>query len=193
MKYPELLLVPIFMLADYFLTLISSVQKDKKYGQHFKLEHWELNPMWQNAVAARRWFNPKHLLLTILVSSAVIVLAETGESPDCFMEGVSGCVLGVFAMVLARHFSNLLLFRYVIRNPDEISGQVVISHTMALYISFYQHLVFLIPLILIAVFSTSAFVVGSCIGGILLLGVHLIWIKRAKAKRAASSSQSRGS
>ena len=42
---------PPFMLADYFLTLAGAAQKERKYDDHFKTEHYELNPTWQKDVA----------------------------------------------------------------------------------------------------------------------------------------------
>ncbi|MBK8921077.1 MAG: hypothetical protein IPM81_06140 [Saprospirales bacterium] len=59
MKHPELLLLPVFMLADYFLTLAGAIQAEKKYSHHFQTEQYELNPAWQPRLG------PRHLLITI--------------------------------------------------------------------------------------------------------------------------------
>jgi hypothetical protein len=186
MKHPELILVPAFMFADYFLTLAGAVLKDRKYGDHFKAEHYELNPIWQKHVAKMKWLNPRHIALTVVISSLLILLVEFAEMPEPFIRALLGCLFVVFGMVIGRHLSNLMIFRYVIRKPDEISGQVAIAHTLLLSVSLYQYLTILVPLALIAIFSPSPFVIGACVGAVLVLVVHLIWIRKYRKQARAS-------
>ena len=113
MKYPELFLVPILMFVDYFLTLAGAVLKDKKYGEHFKLEHYELNPVWQRDIAQRKWFNPRQILLVVLVSAVIIALMEFGQVPETFIQGLMGCLLVSLGMITGRHLANLMTFRYM--------------------------------------------------------------------------------
>ena len=68
MKHPEIFLLPVFMLADYFLTIYSAVLLDRRYRDFFKINQYELNPLWQKAVASKTWFNPKHLGITALAT-----------------------------------------------------------------------------------------------------------------------------
>ncbi len=82
MKHPELILIPILMFSDYFLTVAGAVLKEKKYADHFKFEHYELNPIWQKEIAQKKWLNPKHIVLTIVFSSVLIFLMEFGEMPE---------------------------------------------------------------------------------------------------------------
>ena len=180
MKHPEILLLPLLMLADYFLTLIAAIQQGKKYSDHFKVEHYELNPTWQASVAQRRWFNPKQILVTACFSAAVILLVGFGDLPERIADGLSGCVLILFAMVLARHVNNLAIFRYIARHPDQVSGQVTMRHAMSLWLSLFHYCAATVPIALIALFSGSAFAVGGCCAGMLLLGWHVRWIERAK-------------
>ena len=192
MKHPEFLLVPVFMFADYFLTLAGAVLKDRKYGGHFKTEHYELNPVWQKAIAKRKWLNPKHIALVFVGTSVLILPMEFVEMPEPFIQAVLGCLLAVLGMVIGRHLSNLMIFRYVIRKPEEISGQVTLTHSLLLSWSLYQNLTVLVPLALIAIFAPSPFVIGACAGAVLLLAVHWKWIgqhrKRARASRRPSET-----
>ena len=195
MRHPEFLLLPVFMLADYFLTLAGAVLKDRGYGNHVKAEHYELNPIWQRQVAQRKWWNPRHLGLTVVLSSALILLAEFGEMPEPFIQGSLGCVLVFFGMIIGRHLSNLMLFEYVIRKPDEMSGEVAMTHALLLSVSLHQYLVAFVPLALIAIFSPSPFVIGASVGAILLVAVHLAWIRkhrrqtRERGKSSGPTSQ----
>src|SRR5262245_6019846 len=61
MLHPEVLLVPVLMVLDYYLTLYGAHLAEQSYRRHFKTEHYELNPIWQRAVARRRWINLWHL------------------------------------------------------------------------------------------------------------------------------------
>jgi hypothetical protein len=183
MKHPEVLSFPFLMLADYYLTLIGAVQQEKKYSEHFKSEQYELNPVWQTAVARRQWFNPKHLVLTVCISSAIIFLVEFGKLPDRIADGAIGCALVLFTMLLARHVNNLVIFRYMIRHPDHITGQVTMRYVMTLWLSLFQYCAATVPLVLIAALSANAFAVGGCIAGLLLLGCHVRWIEMARVRK----------
>jgi len=187
MKHPEMFIIPVFMFADYFLTLAGAVLKDKGYGDHFKVEQYEMNPIWQKEVAQRKWFNPKHILLTILISSLLILLVEYGEVQESFIQGMLGCLVSIYGMVIGRHLSNLLIFSYMIRKPDEIHGEVTMAHTLVLMLSLYHYIVVLVPIILIAIFSPSPFVIGVLVGVIFLQALHLKWIWMYQKKMKAST------
>lgn len=183
MKYPSLLLIPVFMFVDYFLTIAGAVLKERKYDEHFKTEHYELNPVWQKEVAKKKWFNPRHILLAIVIPSLAILFFEYGQISEAYVQGFTGCVLTVFAAVIGRHLSNLLTFRYVARKPDEITGAMTISHPMLLSIAMYQYLVVVVPIVIIAVFSPNPFVLGALAGAMLMLAVHVGWARQPKAYR----------
>ena len=181
MKYPEILLLPPMMFADYFLTVLGAVESEKTYARHFAREHYELNPLWQKSIRQKRWFNPRHIILVIAANSALIWLLEFGESPDGIVQALLGALLVVFGTVIGRHVSNLLLFRYLAKHPDQISGRVTMSHPLVVSTAMYQTIVVLVPTVLIAIFSRSAFALGGVIGIALLLCIQLVW--RPSAKR----------
>ena len=178
MKYPSLLLIPVFMFIDYFLTVAGAVLKEKKYDAHFKTEHYELNPIWQKQIAKKQWFNPRHILLTIVISTAAIGLLEFAVVPRYYVEAFTGCVFTIFAAVIGRHLSNLLTFRRVIRKPDEVTGAVTVSHGTVLSIAMYQYLVVVIPIAIIALFSPNPFVLGALSGVVLMLAIHMAWARQ---------------
>ncbi|HCE45746.1 MAG TPA: hypothetical protein DET40_19560 [Lentisphaeria bacterium] len=61
MKHQEVLLLPMPMFSDYFLTLLGAVMKDKKYCEHLKTQHYELNPVWQVNIAQKKYSFNKFL------------------------------------------------------------------------------------------------------------------------------------
>jgi len=192
MKYPEALLLPIMMFADYFLTVLGAIWSEKGYSKHFKMQHYELNPIWQKQIADKKWFSPRHIALTVLLSATLILLLECGDLPSELTNGMLGCLLVVYAIVLGRHLSNLLIFSHFIRNPNEISGEVSLSHELVLSISLYQTSIVLIPVALIAAFSQSSFAIGGALGVVLFLGTNLGWLRKAKKQRKASRQDAGG-
>lgn len=189
MNHPEFTLIPVFMFADYFLTLAGAILKDKKYGNHFKAEHYELNPIWQKQVAQKKWFNPKHIVLTVVLSSLLILLTEYGVMPEPFIQGIWGCLLALYGMIIGRHLSNLMIFGYMIRKPNEIHGQVTMTHSLLLSMSLFQYLVAFVPLSLITIFSPNPFVFGASIGIVLLIVIHLKWIWTHRKQMRASNKE----
>ena len=178
MKHPEIVLLPLLILSDYFLTVLGAVEREKGYSKHFRTPHYELNPKWQEAIRRKKWLNPRHLLLTVLVSGGLAGMLEFADLPRPWVEMLFGCLFVLFGMVIGRHLSNILIFRRFARSPGEVSGQVDMPHSFSLAISTYQYLVAAIPVAVIAVFSPTPFVVGGLAGAILILLIHCIWILR---------------
>lgn len=191
MKHPEFVLIPVLMFADYFLTLTGAALKDRKYGNHIKTEHYELNPIWQKQIAQKKWLNPKHIVLTFVLSSFIILMTEYGEMPEPFTQGIWGCLLALYGMIIGRHLSNLMIFGYMIRKPNEIHGQVTMTHALVLSLSLYQYLVVFVPLTLIAIFSPNPFIFGAAIGVVLLTMIHLKWIWTHRKQMRTSNKEAK--
>ena len=185
MKHPELFIVPVFMLTDYFLTLVGVQQRGKRYGTHFAIETYELNPVWQRAVAQQKWLNPKHILLTIITTGLFLLLLESGDMPEPLAQGTVGGLLVYLGVFIGRHLSNLLTFRYMNRRPHEISGQVTMAHALQLSLALYQCVAVLVPLALVAVLSPTPYAVGGLCGVVLALIAHLRWRRKYARKRRA--------
>lgn len=180
MKHPEIILAPILMFADYFLTVLGAVWREGTHSRYFKTRHYELNPAWQREIAGKRWFNPRHIVLTLLLCGILAGLIEFGDLPEALVQAVLGFVFIVFGTIIGRHLSNLLTFRRLGRGAGEISGYVTMSHALTLSISMYQYLVAVIPLGIIAAFNPTPFVLGGLGGAVLVMLVHLAWLRRHK-------------
>jgi hypothetical protein len=183
MKYPQLILLPLLMLSDYFLTILGAVQKEKGYSNHFKTEYYELNPVWQESIVRKRWLNPRHILLTFLVSCVLAGALESANFPVPLAEGLFGYLFVFFGMIVGRHLSNILIFRRFARRPDEISGQVAMAHSLVLAVSTYQYLVAAVPVTIIAIFRPTPFTLGGLAASITVFVLHFVWILRNR-KRA---------
>jgi hypothetical protein len=185
MRAPEMLLIPALMLLDHTLTVYCAVLRQKKYSDHFALEHYELNPMWQKDIARARWINPRHIAVTVLVTAGLVALTELTTAPQLFVDFILGALLTAFTAIIGRHLSNLLTFQRLDRYPHELSGRVTLSHSFILYISTVQLLVLVIPLLGIAVFSPSSFVIGAVVGAAALLIAHVGWLRRYMRQNSA--------
>lgn len=184
MKYPAVLLIPVLMLADYFLTVAGAAASRRGYGRTFRLAHYELNPVWQRDIARRRWLNPRHLLLTFLASGLLIALTESEAVPETVIRPLLGALLAVFAALVGRHLGNLLVFHHLIRRPGDVSGAVSLSHGFSLSNSLYQLVAVIVPVLMLAWLSSDPYVLGGAIGLGSLAFVHLMWMVRAS--RSAS-------
>lgn len=186
MNYPEILLLPVLMFSDYVLTVAGAIQKEKNYDNHFKTQHYELNPAWQNSISQKKWFNPKHIFFTLIVSVGLTFLAEFGGLPAFLIQGMIGCLFVVYGMIIGRHLSNILVFWLLDKKPNEISGQVAMSHSLLLSISAFQYLIGLIPIFFIAVFAPTPYTIGGLVGACLIFVVHTLWIRKHGRQMKAS-------
>jgi hypothetical protein len=186
MKYPELLFIPSFLLVDYYLTIAGAILIEKKYKLHFRMEHYELNPVWQEQVADKKWFNPKHLALTLLLTIVLVAVGELFNLPPNLVRGMTGFVFVFFGIAIGRHIANLLTFWQVTRHPEQISGVVTISHGLSLSISMYQVAVVLFPLLLVTLFSPAPFIIGALLATFFQVLIHLTWINQLNKRRGLS-------
>lgn len=176
MKHPEILLIPVFALADYYLTLIGATLREKNYGNHYKKEHYELNPVWQNAITEKKWINPKQLLLTIIEIALVFIVVEIGDMPETLYQVLLGFLFTGYGILIGNHVGNIFTFWHVTRKPEEITGQVFETHGFSLSKSAYQLITVLLPLVMILIFAPSPFVMGAALNCVLMIATHMIWI-----------------
>lgn len=186
MKHPEILLVPALMISDYLLTIAGARLRQDAYGKHFKSEQYELNPLWRSAVSKLRWINFRHLILTALVTALMIALWEFLDAADPVLPYLMGFVIGIQGTINGRHLGNLAIFSYLKRHPAEISGEVRLTHGIALWLSSFQLFAVLLPLALLAAYSPRPAVIGALVGVIALVLVHFLWIARHRRRLVAS-------
>jgi hypothetical protein len=177
MKYPLILIIPVLMLLDYFLTVAGMRQYQRQYGQHIRLEQYELNPLWQKSIEQNRWFNRRHLFIVLFITIIVVGLSNGTGAPDRD-RFLFGALVTIYLYIIGRHLSNILNFRYIAHNPQQLRGEVVISYRATLKSSQFQVLPALLPLLLAALVVNSYFLFGSVAGLLLFTAVHWIWLWR---------------
>lgn len=189
MKHPEFLLLPVAMIADYLLTIAGARLRDGGYAEHFKTAHYELNPVWQTTVAKKRWFNPRHLVLTLALSTILIACVESLPADMALVKFLGGAMIGIQGSVIGRHLCNLATFLYVRRHPDAIAGTVTLEHTLILWLSIFQHGPLLLVAAVVAIYVPQPGALGAFAGVAMIALVHMIWIvrfQRVMRRRAAA-------
>ncbi len=180
MNHPELMAVPALMLADYALTILGAKKSATVYRNHFTTPSYELNPLWRSSVDQIRWFNPRHLALVTIFTALLILVDRTALLESQVFEFVLGMLFGAFGAVCGRHLANLMIFGYLNRNPQEISGQVQMSMKLVLKMSQYSY-ISLIPLFLIvAILAPSPHTGGVFLGLVGVVLAHFVWARKAE-------------
>lgn len=191
MRHPEVLLVPLLMVSDYYLTLLGAYLAEHSYRRRFKTAHYELNPLWQSAIVGRQWINLPHLAGVVLVGGILVLLTDVLELDNVFLNPLLGFVFTCYGLVLGRHLSNILTFVHLARSPDDVTGEVHLSHNFVLSLSIYQLLVAGVPIGFIAIFSPSAFVFGAVAAVVALALVKTLWLARARKTGSKQIVESR--
>ncbi len=187
MRHPEVLVLAVLPLADYYLTLWGAALAARGYGRHFKSQSYELNPLWRSDVARGRLFNPRHLLLALALVVVLGLAGELGDDlADWFFPTLFGMVLGAFAPIIAQHVGNIVMFGFLNRHPGEVVGEVTISMRYVILISLTQSLTVLAPLALAAIVSREPLVAGMLVGAGVLTLARLSWLRRASSSTDAS-------
>ena len=171
------------MLLDYYLTIFGSMLREKKFSQYIKVEQYELNPIWQRDVARKKFLNLRHLFSVLFVFILLLILTEFLGVNDTIFEVLFGVAVVVYGMIIGRHISNILSFYHVFLKPDHLSGEIIFSHQYVLLTSLYQYLVAVVPLMILAAFLQSPFLIGGTAGAVGFLLIHVLWLIRYKRSK----------
>lgn len=192
MKHPIALIIPVLMLCDYYLTIVGSILCRRGYDKHIKAEQYELNPAWQSSINKRKWFNTRYLMLVALVTLLAVFISETG---DVLINGLGdffvAMLIVLFSTIIGRHLSNILIFRYVVKHPEEMSGEVHLGQKMVLKMSQYHVLLALCPFIVVALYVQAPFVLGGLSGLLLFWAIHWSWLSKYKRQLEKQGDYSR--
>jgi hypothetical protein len=178
MNHPELFVVPVLMLADYWLTILGARYARLVYRKHFVIRTYELNPTFRAAVDRLQWINFKHLCIVLVTTGSLMALDRWLQVPDLpfdYFQFLLGGLYGLFAMVCGRHLTNLLLFLYLNRHPETLAGEVRMSMSLVLRISQFTYVGFVPVLCITAAGAPDALTCGLLFGSVIIVLVHSTW------------------
>ncbi len=189
LKYPEVLLLPLLMFADYFLAVLGVNARQKRSAGHLAASQYEVNPYLQKTISQKKFFNLQYAVWVIGWTAILTWLVEYGDLPDAFKQLLLGTFLVIFGILVATHLSNLFVFWYLANRPSPIFGNATMPRQLLLSIAMYQTVIVMVPTLVLAISTRSNFARGAVLGTALLLCNHLNWMRQLK--RAETYTQPR--
>ncbi len=186
MYYLAVLVVPLIMLADYYLTLWGAIlRKRSGFAGHFVIEQYELNPTFQADVAKLVRFNPRHLFFVILLTALLLFLTfifQTTLEMTWLFELLLGFAYTLYLVIIGVHLANLLTFRYLQTHPQQLTGEIRLGPEYTIEQSRNQLMIALVPLVATALVTRSFFVIGGVLGVLRIMVSYTLWQRRARLK-----------
>lgn len=168
------ILTPLLMLTDYFLTLLGKKYREKL--PYIQSETYELNPDFRKAVDNNEKFNFRHLTYTAVFTFLSFMFYEQGDK--IFLEGFTGYIVATFGLINARHIGNILTFRFSIKNPEEVKGLVYTSHLYNLKNSLFQTIGLTMVFLLFVILRPVPFLIGVFVSQVVFVIHQLLWINK---------------
>lgn len=168
------ILTPLLMLTDYFLTLVGKKYRDRL--PYVRSETYELNPDFRKAIDNNEKFSFTHLAYTGVYTFLSFMLYEQGDK--IFLEGFTGYIAATFGLINARHIGNILTFRFSIKNPEEVKGVVYTSHLYNLKNSLFQTIALAMAFLLFVILHPVPFLIGAFVSQVVLAIHQLLWINK---------------
>lgn len=167
------------MLGDWLLTVWQQHERATRGSDHtrtYPLDTIEGNPGLRDAVQHRRWFSPRHLAASGLVSAAVfgaMVLA-----PPPWRTPILGYVWGLFMIVDSTHVGNLVGYRVCRRGTH---GLLWLHQRTAHLVQAGRYAALALLLIALALLSGSPFMAGVAVAGVSTVIRQFAWLRRVPA------------
>lgn len=180
MRIIAVISIPFLMLSDYFFTIMGKKLRDNIYIQHVSSDQYELNPAWQKDIEKLKLFNYKHVLLVILVTGYFYFAAKLLN--DTWFELIYGALFTVYICIIMRHTNNIMIYKFANKNPEKISGKVIMSYLFTLNVSMYQIFTTAVFMMLLAAWTGSWFLFGGGCGLFILTLIQKRWIRAYKKK-----------
>ncbi len=188
MVHPEILLLPVLMVADYYLTILGASLREKIYGKHLLIETYEMNPHYRGVIDAKSKFNLRFAGQVFINTLALFLVSLVATSEYEFVYQILlGFYLTLFAYINGLHISNLLTFMYVNKQPEVLDGSVRLAHSYLLRNSLYSTSAIFFPVLLILIFSFTYFALGAMIAIVYKAYLGVVWIFKDKKSKTQST------
>jgi len=169
----------LLMWSDWLLTILQERERQLHYAEHYEsypVNTIEGNPLYQKVVTAKRIVEPRHLVPALILS--VLIAFVVAWIPRDFRALLLGYVWGLYLIVDTTHLGNLLGYRAARRG---LHGKLYLHQRTGYVIQLSRYIALAIFLILMAVCSTSVFIVGVAIAGVSSAARQLVWMRRVPA------------
>ena len=182
-----ILIIPVLMLSDYYLTLYSNRLRLDAYSHHVVLEVYELNPIFASDISRNKIININHLIGVLLVCFFLFWAHYSMDGSYLFKLVYGNFIFG-FTLTNARHLLNIFIFKFVRNNPDELKGQISQSAKFIYIAEAGQDFTLTIAIAPLAILSGSFYLYGALIGGVVMTIGHIVWYRKYKKSKEISSN-----
>lgn len=176
MDHYEIFLLPLLMMADYYLTLAGATLYKQAYGNYFVLDSYELNPVWQESVNKPKKFDFGHAFMSIVFTVVFISIDYYHIINEKMLQGVLGYYIVLYSLINAKHLENISIFKFTNKHSGLLKGKVLINYEMSVKMSQYRMIFLFIPLSIIAFYSNSYFAWGGALSVIGAWLSHSSWL-----------------
>jgi len=170
-----ILIIPLLMILDYYLTLWGALLRMCTFGKHIVIQSYELNPIFQRAINNFKIINMQHLVFVLIVTTLFLIINHLNGLATSFGSALVGYFIITYATINARHCANIFTFWYACKHPESMSGIVMLNDKMSITMSMNTLMLSLFPVASIAIATFSSFAFGGTIGIILLIAQHAYW------------------
>jgi hypothetical protein len=178
MQHPLVLIIPPLMLLDYFLTVVGARLREGGYAEHFKFPDYETNPMFRDVIRKKKWISLKHLCFVALATAACLYWAHAWQGDDPVSEAIFGGVLILFSTIDGFHVSNILTFHWLLRRPDQVTGEVFMTQRYVVHLTRCRTFAMLFPIVVAAALVPSPFLLGGVASVFSLIVGQSFWAWR---------------
>jgi len=175
MQHPIVLIIPPLMLLDYFLTVVGARLIEGGYAKHFKFPDYEINPLFRDVIRKKKWISLKHLCFVALATTVCIYWAHAWQGYDPVSEAIFGGVLILFSTIDGFHISNILTFRWILRHPEQVSGEVFMTQRYIVHLTRCRTVAVLFPIGVAAALVPSPFLFGGVAAVLSLILGQSVW------------------
>jgi hypothetical protein len=167
-----------FVLAwiDWSLTILQERERQLHYAEHYEsypINTIEGNSRFQSTVTAKRLFEPRHLILALVMT--VVVTAALVWCPQDFRAVLLGYVWGLYLIVSTTHLGNLIGYK---AGRQGLHGKIYLHLRTGYLMQMGRYLALACFLIVLALCSASLFIVGVAIAGVSSAARQLVWMRK---------------
>jgi hypothetical protein len=167
-----------FFLAwiDWLLTILQERERQLHYADHYQsypVNTIEGNSRFQSTVTAKRIFEPRHLVLALIMT--VVVTSSLVWCPQDLRALLLGYVWGLYLIVSTTHLGNLIGYR---AGRQGLHGKIYLHQRTGYLMQMGRYLALACFLIVLALCSASLFIVGVAIAGVSSAARQLVWMRK---------------
>jgi hypothetical protein len=166
----------VLMQLDWLLTLAQEKERKKHYFKHYQsypVNTIEGKPSFQDSVTKLKYFNPKHLIASVIIG--IVVAFALIFIPPKFSAIFIGYVWGLFLIVCTQHLTNLSGY---IASRKGLHGKLLLHQRTGYLIQSGRYFSITVFLLILSILSGSEIIYGVTIAGFTSSIRHLILLKK---------------